>query len=54
MARIKVTGYLDEDDLSPEHLDSEHEMGLSTEGFDFWAGVFLELDDISFARVEEM
>lgn len=34
MARIKITGYVDTDDLNPEDVDLEHEMGLSSEGYD--------------------
>lgn len=34
MARIKITGYVDVDDLDPSLVDLNHESGLSSEGFD--------------------
>jgi len=45
--RIKVTGYLDTDDLEPEHVDESHEMGLSEEGFTYYV-TELGLDDVQF------
>lgn len=33
MARIKVTGYIDTDNLLPEAVDLEHETGLTDKGF---------------------
>lgn len=34
MARIKVTGYLEVEDLDPERVDLDHEMGLSPAGYE--------------------
>lgn len=31
--RIKITGFLDLDGTDPDHLDLDHESGLSEEGF---------------------
>lgn len=45
--RIKVTGYLNPDDMDPDDVDLDHEMGLSSEGFDRYASQ-LALDDITF------
>lgn len=33
-ARLKVTGYVDIDDLDPEHVDLDHPTGLTAEGYD--------------------
>ena len=52
MSRIKVTGYLDTADLNPEHVDLDHESGLSSEGFDFMNDQFM-LDDLDFALEPE-
>lgn len=45
MARIKVTGYLDTADLSPEDIDLQ--MGLSNEGYEKMADL-LGLDETEF------
>lgn len=58
MARIKVTGYIDTDDLPPEHVDLSHEMGLSNKGFEAFGvgpsihgnGVSAGLDDVEFEK----
>lgn len=34
MARLKITGYVDTDDLRPGDVDLDHPSGLSAEGFD--------------------
>lgn len=34
MARIKVTGYIDTEDMSPSDVDLTHAFGVSTEFFD--------------------
>lgn len=39
MARIKVTGYLDTDDLDAGDVDLTHELGLSDRGFMLMEGV---------------
>jgi hypothetical protein len=52
MSRIKVTGYLDTDDLDDRHVDPSHEMGLSEEGYLEWSRR-LPLDDIDFKIEEE-
>ena len=52
--RIKVTGYLETDDLDPEEVDETHETGLSEEGYlRYSSGAYpLRLDDLEF-EVEE-
>lgn len=52
MPRIKVTGYIDTRDIDPEHLDLDHDTGLSSEGFDFMAGQ-VQMDDLDFALEPE-
>lgn len=52
MKRIKVTGYLIPDDMDPDHVDLDHEMGLSSEGFDAYATMFA-LDDVNFELVDD-
>lgn len=39
MARIKVTGYLDTDNLPDEFLDSSSPDGLSLEGYEAIVGI---------------
>jgi len=34
MARIKITGFIDTDDLDDEDVDLEDKTGLTSEGFD--------------------
>lgn len=48
--RIKVTGYLDTDDMDIEDVDLDHEMGLSSEGFEKWSNTLGMLDDIEFVQ----
>lgn len=45
--RVKVTGYLDTNDMEPQHVDESHDMGLSEEGFGFYVSE-LGLDDVQF------
>lgn len=33
MSRIKITGYVDSEDLTPEYVDLNHPTGLSEEGY---------------------
>jgi hypothetical protein len=40
VARIRVTGYLDTDDLDPDHVDLGHETGLSGRGDEAITSVF--------------
>ena len=37
MARIKVTAYIDTDDIDTNHVDLTHEMGLTSAGYEEWA-----------------
>jgi hypothetical protein len=58
MKRIKVTAYMDPDDLNEEYVDLDHDMGLSNDGYEFYAGVTGEtplgpLGDIEFELVDE-
>lgn len=60
--RIKVTGYIESDDLPFEFVDSEHEMGLSGQGYERMAsyGTFhgpgmvtpVGIEDVEFEREE--
>ena len=45
-------GVYDGLDLNPEHVDLDHESGLSSEGFDFMNDQFM-LDDLDFALEPE-
>jgi hypothetical protein len=57
--RIKVTGYIDTDDIHGEMIDVDNPTGLSDEGFDsFTSGkdgnlAIAELDDLSFELEED-
>lgn len=55
MARIKVTAYVETDDLDPSEVDLTHEMGLSSEGYERFAvnPQLLPLDDVEFRLEEE-
>ena len=38
MRVIKITGYIEIDDVEAEHLDLEHETGFSASGYDYYLG----------------
>ena len=40
MPRIKLTGYIDTDDLDPDQVDLGHDSGLSEKGHDDLLGPF--------------
>lgn len=53
MTRIKITGYVESDDLDPEHVDLTHSTGLTEDGYlDLVAGEqgkplkLTDLDDV--------
>jgi hypothetical protein len=50
--RIKVTGYLNTEDMETQHVDSFHELGLSEEGFMFYT-TELGLDDVEFLALPD-
>jgi len=50
--RIKVTGYLDTDDMAPEDYALDHPMGLSSKGYEKYVDE-LGLDDVTFERVDD-
>ena len=57
MARIKVTGYINVDDLEDEHVDLSHETGLSAAGYDYVMGLteqpgydVKDLDEVEFEK----
>ena len=56
MKAIKVTGYIDLEEMEasePGSTDPDHEMGLSTQGYDSLAAEFSSmLDDVDFKLVE--
>jgi hypothetical protein len=47
MARIKVTGYVDTDDLNEDMVDLDHPTGLTAEGFDDLNATLLGLSDVT-------
>ena len=47
--RIKVTGYLDTEDMEPEHVDLSHPLGLSEAGYTYYV-TELALDDVDFEK----
>jgi hypothetical protein len=47
MPRIKVTGYLNTEDLDPSQVDTSHEMGLSNKGYEEMSSE-LGLEDLEF------
>lgn len=54
MARIKVTGYLDTDEMNPDDVDLAHPMGISANAYERWSaagGVEGEyLEDLEFEK----
>lgn len=38
MPRIKITGYINTDDLGASEIDLDHPTGLSAEGYDVYTG----------------
>lgn len=57
MARIKVTGYIDTEDIKTDHpeedfIDLEDGTGLSTDGYMHYENS-LPLDDVAFELVDE-
>ena len=54
MARIKVTGYIDTDELNPEYVDTSHASGLSNTGYDQLCKDMMNagLDDAEFELVK--
>jgi hypothetical protein len=49
--RIKVTGYLDTDDMESDEVDLGHPMGLSNKGYEHYS-MNLGLDDVTFTAIE--
>lgn len=55
MPYIKVTGYIDVEELEPDQFDPTNEMGLSLDGYEALVAEFNDsMDDVSFKLVEEM
>lgn len=52
MARLRVTGYINTDDLEQEEVDLDHFTGLTTEGFERLHGE-LNLDDLRISVVHD-
>jgi hypothetical protein len=50
--RIKVTGYLDPALMDPKHVDLNHEMGVSEDGYLYLASE-LALDDVTLELVKD-
>lgn len=44
--KIEVTFIMDTDDMEPEHVDLNHEMGLSEDGY-LWLGKMIPGEDIN-------
>ncbi len=55
MKRIKVTGFMDVEDLNEEHIDLDDDMGISSAGFDHYNDALMRagLTDIDFELVDE-
>ena len=53
MTRIKVTFYIDPEDLVPEFLDPGHESGLTAEGQVGLIHRYAPAEDVEFELVEE-
>jgi hypothetical protein len=49
--KIKVIGYLDTQDIEEEYVDLNHDMGLSSEGFEHFV-TELGLDDVTFQLMD--
>ena len=54
MALIKVTGYIDTDGLPLDQIDLNHEMGLSTEGFEQLSGITTGQSAFSLSSLEDL
>lgn len=56
MARLKITGYIETDELDPEYVDPDHPTGLTSEGYDNLIGgemgLPLKLTDLEDVEVE--
>lgn len=50
MALIKITGFIETDDLEDSYVDLDHEMGLSNEGFEKLS-IEMGLQDVDFRLV---
>lgn len=57
MTRLKITGYIDTDDLGPGDVDLDHPTGLSSEGYDNLItgenGIPLKLTDLEDVEIEK-
>lgn len=54
MKRIKVTAYINAEEMDPEFVDLDHEMGLSNEGYTRYLNALSgEMDDIEFELMDE-
>lgn len=53
MGRIKVTGYVQEDDLDIDVRDPDHSSGLTEEAHDALLEEFYALEDPDFEYVED-
>ncbi len=50
--RIKVTGYLDVEDLNEDMIDLDHKTGLTAEGHDELVGTLLGLGDVEVTLID--
>ena len=51
--RIKVEFYMDPDGMDPDHVDLNHEMGVSEEGHLAYTNLFGYPDDLTFTLVDD-
>lgn len=54
MARIKISGYLNTDDLSPEQVDLDHESGLSEQGHEEITSIFSDGPPFKISDLEDI
>lgn len=53
MPRIRITAYIDTDDLSEDYLDLDHKMGVTAEYYEMIMDDFAGYDDVSVELVDE-
>lgn len=54
MARIKVTGYMNVDEINPDFVDLDHATGLTDEGYGALTGMTTRQFDYSLSGLEDL